>query len=407
MATYKSPLLIGLIGLVSACAGNTETDTKTPKPSPLNDTGILKCADATQAAELDCSSEHFEQDGAVGRDAQAQAGTLDKTGSGFAGFDLTRLDANGQPVDTNLSDAEQQAATHCLQDNVTGLMWEVKSDDPNAVNYADHSYLWDLDGTTNEGNMGSCIGLSECTLSAYRNQQNNEQLCGFNDWRLPSVQELSSIAVMSRVNPAVDTDYFQSLDQVRFFTREKRIEPPENFGAPAAAWYVYFSDAGVSSTETFSASGARLVRGHNVVSTIGCDETSDLLETTEKTVIDNRTGLEWQRCSADAPDCTAIDSQEKMTWMGALEFAQNSTYAGYSDWRLPNKNELETLVARDCLNPAIIGNAFPSTLNDRHWTSTPNQFNSTFAWTVSFDKGDHAISPKGNLLGFRMVREIR
>lgn len=38
------------------------------------------------------------------------------------------------------------------------------------------------------------------------------------------------------------------------------------------------------------------------------------------------------------------DSGVKMNWVDALEYAKNSKLSGYSDWRLPNSKELQSLV---------------------------------------------------------------
>jgi hypothetical protein len=50
---------------------------------------------------------------------------------------------------------------------------------------------------------------------------------------------------------------------------------------------------------------------------------------------------------------------------------------GYNDWRLPNKNELESLVERRCHDPAINAAYFPNVFPDgsvflqQFWSSSP------------------------------------
>jgi len=61
---------------------------------------------------------------------------------------------------------------------------------------------------------------------------------------------------------------------------------------------------------------------------------NDLKDNGDGTITDSNTGLMWMK----------IDSGKGMTWEEALAYAENSTYAGYSDWRLPNAKELQYLV---------------------------------------------------------------
>lgn len=52
------------------------------------------------------------------------------------------------------------------------------------------------------------------------------------------------------------------------------------------------------------------------------------------TITDEATGLVW----------TQTDSGKGLNWQQALKYAKNSTFAGYSDWRLPNVKELQSIV---------------------------------------------------------------
>ena len=55
------------------------------------------------------------------------------------------------------------------------------------------------------------------------------------------------------------------------------------------------------------------------------------------TMTDNLTGLMWTK-DASLPNVTME------YWNQAIDYCDNLTLAGYSDWRLPNVNELESLV---------------------------------------------------------------
>lgn len=90
---------------VSDAAGNAATEvTRTvnvvqqavASMPPLNDTGITWGGNYPNGNNLDCTGETIsEQDCSFGRDAEALAGTLTKVGGGNAGFDFTKLGADG------------------------------------------------------------------------------------------------------------------------------------------------------------------------------------------------------------------------------------------------------------------------------------------------------------------------
>lgn len=130
------------------------------------------------------------------------------------------------------------------------------------------------------------------------------------------------------------------------------------------------------------------------------------------TVIDHRTGLMWSRCVLgyqwDAGRCRETASQTAdFSWYAALQEADKAVFSGFDDWRLPNKNELETLVERRCWAPAINGEVFPSALSTAHWTSSPSNYNPNFAWAIEFFSGGHITTGRDDLLAVRLVRDVK
>jgi hypothetical protein len=87
------------------------------------------------------------------------------------------------------------------------------------------------------------------------------------------------------------------------------------------------------------------------------------ISATDGTVIHTKTGLMWKRCAEgqtwDGATCTGGASN--FNWQNALAAAANLTFAGYSDWRLPNVKELQTIVEYCGYNPAINQTIFPAT----------------------------------------------
>lgn len=109
------------------------------------------------------------------------------------------------------------------------------------------------------------------------------------------------------------------------------------------------------------------------------------------TVMDLMTGLMWQQCSVgqNAVNCNGIATT--FTWQEALQQAEtinsNGGIASYTDWRLPNHNELRSLVEIACDSPAINNNIFPNTSNVLYWSSSPYAENTGEAWTLYFGDG--------------------
>lgn len=134
------------------------------------------------------------------------------------------------------------------------------------------------------------------------------------------------------------------------------------------------------------------------------------------TVTDNQTGLMWIQCSEGLSSTSTVcdtGSAATYTWQDALTQAQtvnSSGFAGHSDWRLPNRNELASLVERSCHSPAINATFFPATASLSYWSSSPDAYNpittsSAYAWRVGFGLGDIGIDYKDSIYCVRLVRD--
>ena len=104
-------------------------------------------------------------------------------------------------------------------------------------------------------------------------------------------------------------------------------------------------------------------------------------------VTDNLTGLMWVR----SPSTTLA------TWANALTGANNLTLCGFSDWRLPNINELESLVNSEAANPATFlnGQGFTSVQASNYWSSSSSAGSpASDAWIVRMLDGYVAATNK-------------
>jgi len=111
------------------------------------------------------------------------------------------------------------------------------------------------------------------------------------------------------------------------------------------------------------------------------------------TVIHGTTELHWAQCalgqSWSRDFCTG--SATSMTWNEANEaidaLNQSGELAGYTDWRLPSRVELESIVENCREAPAINENIFPNTPWAGFWTSSLDTEEEDHAWFVGFYYG--------------------
>jgi hypothetical protein len=216
----------------------------------LNDTGITTCSDETQNG-LPCPVTGYPgQDAQYGRDA-----TQNNNSDGRAGFSFTKLDGTGNALPASA------ANWNCVRDNVTGLVWEVKTDD-GGLHDKDHTYTWyQPDNGKNGGapgyqNGGVCTG-SSCDTHGYVQAVNAQGWCGASDWRMPSRRELVGLVDYGRAYPnhTIDTDYF-SEQGVSYVWSGSPYANRSNY-----AWGVDFGYGGAGNGVKSGIFHVRLVRG--------------------------------------------------------------------------------------------------------------------------------------------------
>lgn len=222
-----------------------------------------------------------------------------------------------------------------VTDNLTGLLWQQSDDGVARPYYIALEYVG-----------GVSIG-------------------GYSNWRLPTKKELLRIANFGRENPAIDTNIFPATKNACYLTQTLCTGQAEH------VWSVDFTTGSVSATPDYTSCYVRLVHGEKST------EPADLVDNGDGTVTDNKTGLMWQ--GGEGECCSG--------WLGALSFCEGSTLAGYTDWRLPNIKELESIVNTLKNDPAIDTAFFGATLSRGYWSSTVLSSNTHFGWKVNFEDG--------------------
>ena len=113
-------------------------------------------------------------------------------------------------------------------------------------------------------------------------------------------------------------------------------------------------------------------------------QTDDPAGNGEIVTIDNVTGLMW---ASDSNEAGCFNGQTA-TWSEAITYCNDLTFAGYSDWRLPNVRELKSLVDYGATTPAINEVYFPNMPGTIvFWTSTTHVTYSDVAWAIRFSYG--------------------
>lgn len=218
----------------------------------LPDTGITaaQCYAAGNNILVSCTSVaaialNPQQDGMIGRDV------------------VTPNNADGK-LGFNFATVETYPITDCVTDNTTGLMWEGK---PSTGYRAASNTYTNLDSTTSAqtanaswwlGNRAPTQAEVDANTNSvgYKKSVNENGLCGFSDWRLPTQKELQSIVDYGVAYPGVTVDaaWFPNTQPYYYWTSSAFAD------AASIAWYGNFQ-YGVIFNQGRSAFGhVRLVR---------------------------------------------------------------------------------------------------------------------------------------------------
>lgn len=290
----------------------------------------------------------------------------------------TKMDANGYDLPDTATQWE------LVRDEVTGLIWEVKTDDGSIHN--NRNYTWyNPDSTTNGGNEG--IPGDGTDTEDFLFQLNEvEVLGGFTDWRIPTREELRSIVNYGRDFPGINTDYFpHSYFQIYWSADTYASNSSYAWTMQIGPGYGFVGIVPKSNDEVAS---AMAVRGKSV-------------EIWEKWSVgsvdvatDTSTGLMWRRSEDGLRE-----------WQEALSHCRNMVTAGYEDWRLPTILELASIVSLDRIDPAINTDIFPNTpVASSYWSSTVDMDPLGYPFYISFQNGnDGSADPSG----LRYVRAVR
>ena len=290
----------------------------------------------------------------------------------------TKLDLQGKelPLDT--------AKWSMVRDNLTGLIWELKSHDEGI-------HQWRGAYTFEEAQ------------TVFIRKLNETHFGGAADWRIPTVKELSRITHKDNVMPAIDKAFFPFTYALDYWTSTPYAKDP------AKAWRVHFCRGFAMEQPKTKKFFVRAVRGPLPIA-------RSLVVNGDGTVTDPNSGLMWQQAYHGG-----------VTWQEALAACENSALGGFTDWRLPNAHVLQSIVDFDRSWPAAdraiwhlpepedMAPPIPEDASEFEklhafdgrfcfWSSSEYASNPERAWNVEFKDGRFISRRKNEPFLYRAVR---
>jgi len=195
--------------------------------------------------------------------------------------------------------------------------------------------------------------------------------------RLPTLLELSHLVDASRTTPAVNQTAFPALQSGNYWTADAQGE--------TNAWAVNFAAGATQPLAKTNLAGVMCMSSMMLYS-------GGLVDFGDGAIADSKTSLMWEKA----------DSATGMSWDAALVSCAQRQTGGYTDWRLPTKNQLQSIIT-----PASSG-LWPSSFTAHagaYWTATTLNDTPASAWVVLSDKQTNA-APKTNAHRVRCVREM-
>ena len=220
-----------------------------------------------------------------------------------------------------------------VTDNVTGLMWQ-QSFDHNGDGEID------VDDKLTYNEIVKKFGDGGITFAEY------------DDWRLPTIKEMYSLILfrgrdispqstsVENLTPFIDNKTFEfnygdldageRLIDMQCATTNVYVSDE----VPATVFGVNFADGRIKGYGLDMPDRGGKAFNYLLVRANISYGVNKFVDNTDGTITDEASGLMWMQ----------DDNEEGILWQDALAYAEGKEFAGYSDWRLPDAKELQSIV---------------------------------------------------------------
>ena len=271
-------------------------------------------------------------------------------------------------------------------DNVTGLTWKSCIEGLSGV----------LCGLGTNSTMSWYNALNQCAAMNAANA--GAGYAGRTNWRLPTNVEMETLPDYSLFNPAYPAAHFPATSAQYYWSSTTMLNSPMDV----------FSQYGASGLTAAGVGDKTSVFRVRCVSQGTVAKVASFTDNNDGTITDLNTDLMWTKCSMNnsgtgtlqtyTSGCTNLAAGTR-NWSQALTDCTNLVLAGKS-WRLPNKNELKSIVDKSVTNPTVRAAYFPNTTASSYWTSSTFANNTANAWVVQFSNGGTLDATKSGVSNF-------
>jgi len=119
---------------------------------------------------------------------------------------------------------------------------------------------------------------------------------------------------------------------------------------------------------------------------------------------DTITGLTWYRCGAGQiwDDGQCKGNALLLPFYEAQDWAESVELGGFDDWRVPEIEEMTSLVELNCKSPSINTLVFSGIEPEVYWSSESNFWMRSMAWSLFFYRG-HYFNKQAKFDSFRFM----
>jgi hypothetical protein len=363
--------------LVTACGSPATTATETPATSSApatNSTPLATSIPAAESASPDVASPTSKTGTTVARTYPIVDTAQGKCYSDSAEITCSQTSFSGQDAQyTGNKPSYTDNGDGTVTDNVTGLIWQKSPD------------------TNGDGSITATDKIAYSKAAAYCEDLS---LAGYDDWQLPTIKQLYSLMNFTGVDPSgyestdtsglipfIDTNYFD-------FAYGDTSAGERIIDSQYASSNFYVGPAGYIFGVNFADGRIKgyglTLRGQDKTLFVSCIRANStygvnaFVDNGNDTITDNATGLMW------AKNDSGSDAPKGLNWEEALAYVKTqnaANYLGYSDWRLPNVKELQSIVDYSRSPDTTKSAAIDPLFNTTSITNEAGQTDYSFYWS--------------------------